>query len=202
MQTRSSSSATPWVVLLLVVACGVTGSCGGGDSTNSLPPGTVLDQFAGNTGGSALIPFGADDVQSRVVQLAQTFTVGVTGRLVALDLIAGGADSDLIVRIMPAPGGVIDPDVANAGFSTRILAFQVQPPGFGMFLTLSGGGLAVTAGDELAITLEHPDGAGMCLESSAAYGGGHSYERDNENVPAWTERSGGGDLFFATYVAP
>ena len=186
---------------LLCLVVFLAPSCGSGGGSG-LPPGTKLDQYTTNTPGSRLVPFGREVIGGRVLQLGQTFTVGLTGRLVAVDFIAGGADSDLIVRIMPAPGGVIDEDPSHALEVIRILAVDVQPPGYGMFVRLSGGGLAVTAGDELAITFEHPDGVGRCMESAVRYDRGAAFERDNQNLTMWSPPASNADLVFGTYVAP
>ncbi len=189
-------------VLLVAFACTVAPSCGSSGSSNPLPPGTMLDQFTLNVGGSSLVDLGEYGIGGQTVQLAQTFTVGKAGMLVAIDIIAGGAESDLTVRIMPAPAGVIDENNANALATITIREDDVAPPGFLTFLRLPGSGIPVAVGDQLAITLDHPDGSGKCLESSSAYDRGHSFERDNRMIPTWSERTGRGDLFFGTYVAP
>ena len=180
----------------------VAPSCGSSGSDNPLPAGTVLDQFASNTPGSGLTTLGNDGF-GLVVQRAQTFTVGVTGHLVAIEMIAGGNRmSELIVRIMPAPGGVIDEDPMNALETITIAEAFVQAPGVFSFVRLAGSGIPVTAGDELAITFEHPRSRGQVSSSTSGYAGGAHFVRDNQSNVTWTRSPANNDLFFGTYVAP
>ena len=193
-------SVTRTVLVLLVLGVTACGSSGG-DSAG-LPAGTVLDPFTNDGAGSQLVPFGRVQIGPRRLQKAQTFVVPRTGRIVAIDYIAGGADSDLIIRIMPAPGGVIDEDDNNALVTTRVIEANVQPPGFGSFLRFRDPGIPVTQGDVLALTFEHTDGSGQIKQSSSSYADGTSFERDNEGITMWTPAASNADLVFGIYIAP
>lgn len=199
---RTSSLACCVFVFLGVAGFALTACGSSGGSDNGLPAGTVLEPFTRDGGGSRLVPFGREPISARVLEKAQTFVITRTGNIVGLDYIAGGVNSDLIIRIMPAPGGVIDEDNNNALSTTRILEANVQPPGFGSFLRFTGSGIPVTQGDELAITFEFATGEGQIKESSSAYVDGTSFERDNQGITLWTPAASNADLVFGIYVAP
>ncbi len=189
------------IALVVSLAAFLAGSCGSSGGS-ALPDGARIDQGTTPTVGSGLRPFGEVNVAGRVVEIGQTFTVGITGHLVALEYVVGGADSELVVRVMPAPGGVIDPFPSNALATVTIAEAYVRAPGFASFLRLADPGIPVTAGDELALVFSHPDGRGSFVDDSqGALANGRLFERDNQGLP-WTPSSLSGDLVFATYVAP
>ena len=95
-------------------------------------------------------------------QVAQTFTAGIGGQLVEVDLPIyknpGTLGSDLIFTIRPTTGGVPIPNDGSALFTTAISLASVPTQNSDLTLTLplvsvSVSGIVVTPGEMLAVTL-------------------------------------------------
>lgn len=183
-------------VLALLAACGSAASL-------ELPPGTTIDQFAEWTVLASNEDFGAGvptAVQTR--EVAQTFTVGRTGTLVGF-ILSMGTDTagTLTARVLPTAGGVPDPVDANALATWTYTPGNVPPPGSTWFLTIPGG-VAVVAGQQLALSLSYPGGRGTWAQSGQDnYAAGAIFSRDPTVSPTWANCCGG-DLVFASYVGP
>ena len=149
-------------------------------------------------------------------EIAQTFTVGIPGPLVGVDLQVGKWDfdlptEDLLVDIRPTTGGVPVPDDSLALASIAIpvtdipLLSQVWATGTFTFVDLSGFSITVTPGEMLAIALHTTSPTGFYgwvdqIEFlGPTYPGGAQYSR--RFSPDWGETVGW-DAGFRTYVAP
>lgn len=154
-------------------------------------------------------------VSSQVAQ-AQTFTVGVTGTLVQIDVLVvtyaafEGFLGDLLVALLPTVNGVPsdDPDSLIAG---GVVPFSQVPKGFpSSFTSVSlvgvDGPVSVVNGDVLAVALLAEEGD--FYEWRGDYGdypGGASFWA-TENVPTWIAVQPYGGVYpnfgFKTYVEP
>lgn len=141
--------------------------------------------------------------------LAQTFTVGVTGTLAAVEfriLKFFGTTGDLTVDIRPLVGGAPDPDAADAlGTATvsngDIGAFGAVPYAWSTILVdFSAANIAVAAGDMLAFVLSSPIGEkfGVQTDYTDAYPGGSRWWQYGDGN-AFSE-SAYADLAFRTFV--
>lgn len=141
--------------------------------------------------------------------LAQTFTVGLDGKLAAVEfnvLQMTATNGDLTVDIRPLVGSAPDPDASDA------LASVVVPNGdigtYGpspyswtsLFVDFSAFGIAVSAGDMLAFVLSSPltEEFGVQTDYTSAYGGGSRWSQDGDGT-AFSELATA-DLAFKTYV--
>jgi len=151
------------------------------------------------------------------VDWAQTFTVGLSGRLTGLDLRIGRQPTtqqpllyDLRNTSANAP---TESDAgANVLVSGQLQASEVPtdfelsaPPNVFVHIDLSAAALQVNAGDVLAIVLRS-DNPGTAYRwfgvngppSIPRYSGGDSYHR---NLAGWNKLSESGDNAFRTYVS-
>jgi hypothetical protein len=150
-------------------------------------------------------------------QLAQTFTVGVTGLLTSVGLqvvtdAAHVAVQDLVVEIRPTVNGVPVDNDSNV-LAKATLSPAAIPAGFSQWATfttvdLRAAHLFVTRGDVLAIVLtttEQATGYTWTTKENATYSGGGSFFR-NRLYPRFqsSNRTGGllVDSGFRTFVQP
>jgi hypothetical protein len=143
------------------------------------------------------------------IDIAQTFTVGITGILgrveVAVTRLAT-TTGPLSVEIRPVIGGF--PNPLNAPILADGLVFPADVPNgptFGFVgVDLLSDNLVVTPGDVLAIVLRSDTAAGGYAWGYTAgdpYAGGHAFFRAH-NPGTDPFLPGGGDQFFRTFVAP
>lgn len=137
-------------------------------------------------------------------KLAQTFTVGLPGRLTEVRFPIGCADGMLSVEIQgTTPAG--EPDgVVLLRRSIRANRLPTVVPGTFEPLRL-GGGLRVAPGDHLAIVLSNSTGScGVALGPDGdAYLDGRSFFDARPNLPGWIPISSSSpedDLPFQTFV--
>ncbi|MEO5896549.1 MAG: PEP-CTERM sorting domain-containing protein [Vicinamibacterales bacterium] len=169
------------------------------------------DQFVVDQVSLAEANSGFGDVWGDIAQ-AQTFTVGITGTLAAVDLFLLRWPSDgrapLIVELRPTSNGtpVESDDVALARL--EVPAANVTPyPGGGLRLDLSQFGVGVATGDVLAFVLQSP-GATMqfsWLASSGDYPAGAAFTRSlsfGSPVFSSVDPSAFHDFAFRTFVDP
>jgi len=157
-------------------------------------PGTTVN-FGGGVGG--------DDYE-----VAQTFTVGLTGTLARLDLFINATviAGDLFVKLLPTVGGVPVQSTALNLLSVTIPygAVPIDPPNPTAFysLDLSAFGFVVTAGDVLAIMLSGTGNYGFGGQNNDPYAAGQFYERRTSQTLAWSVPTVAplADLAFRTYV--
>lgn len=184
------------LALILCASCGTA-------ATLELPPGTTVDQSSEWTPLASTEAFGSNvPLVAQVREVAQTFTVGRTGTLSGF-LVRMGTDqtATLTVRVLPTIAGVPDPMDANALATWTYAPGEVPLPGSTWFLTIPGG-LAVTVGQQFALSVSYPGGQGGWIQSGADnYAGGAIYERDPNVSTTWVNCCTG-DLLFASYVGP
>lgn len=145
-------------------------------------------------------------------QVAQTFTVGIGGRLVRVDVqartsTADPPSGDLLFDIRPTVGGVPVEDDTLALANVAIPATDVPPfvPFTGDFVSvdLSAFSISVTPGDVLAIVLRHFDtGSYVWLAQSEGlgvlYDDGAGFAR--RFSPTWGRLQPDTDFGFRTFV--
>ena len=163
----------------------------------------------------AVIPTDAShaSIFGDIVQ-AQTFTVGVTGTLTALDLFLtrnSFLTGPLFVDIRPTVDGVpvLSHDSALASFSVSPTAVAiVTPPGPAFRVDLFDFALSVRAGDLLAFALRSPESSRATGEYSAAavptdvYKRGELFTFSPSSGMHEMTRIPNFDLAFTTYVDP
>lgn len=153
---------------------------------------------------------------------AQTFTVGITGRLVGLALLVGReaeyTTTPLQIDILPTtPAGdpIDDHTLALASLTVPASAFGTDPSGLEFAMIDLDAGLAVNAGDILAIALSVDStlGGGYFWEESnpdagpetGGYAAGTGYYRSTHAIvflDTWVPFQGTNDLGFQTFVEP
>jgi hypothetical protein len=141
--------------------------------------------------------------------VAQTFTVGVTGQLTSLDLYItsnpGFPSSPLLFDIRPVSSSGA-PLAANTSalISRAIPAANIPGPDTAFFtVDLTSSNLSIVAGDVLAIVLRSELGNyGFGGAPYNPYGGGAFFGRQVLASPGWTLDGFNGDLGFRTFVEP
>ncbi len=188
-------------------------ACLAGAAALPAQAGPVLDQFDNgprNGYGGIVGAFGID--------ISQTFTVGLAGRLdqLAVDVArTANAVGDLIVEVRSTTGGVPDAAAASVLASASIAvgsvsvgAATVADPfsaaAFAFhFVDISAFDLIVTPGEVLALTLRSaslPGGYAWGFDAPGNYAGGHGYFRaNNPGTGLWN--IGGADQRFGTFVS-
>lgn len=199
LRIRSSVGIALLGLLALAPGCG----SGGGDGARR--PIEVLDQESQPPTLSADWPVAGE------YQVAQTFTVGVAGRLTAVELLTsrGSGASAVVVEIRPTVGGLPDPD-DNSVLATAILPQALMPADPEMVRFEFPWGLPVDAGDSLAFVVR-----GLGSASTVVWGGGPGggypagdvYLRDPGTggtfaLWEWVVDGQPGDIPFRTYVKP
>ncbi|MCP5371965.1 MAG: PEP-CTERM sorting domain-containing protein [Hyphomicrobiales bacterium] len=142
--------------------------------------------------------------------MAQTFTVGVTGLLAAVELYVlrtGGTTGDLTVDIRGlVSGGAPEPLAANALGSTTLANADVPvrpsttPYGFApILIDLTAANIAVTAGQILAIGVSSAAGEFFVFQTdySNGYAGGGLWTQSSDGLAFSPTTS---DFSFTTYV--
>ena len=147
-------------------------------------------------------------------QLAQTFPVTIGGLLSRVDLQvyrSPGTVNDITLRVIPAPGGVPDPDEGDA-LLTHVIPISSVPefasPPAGTLtpisIDLTAHGLNVSPGQGLAISLVRP-GAGsppwaLWRTNANVYTNGVGFVRNNSTAPWAPLQSGTTDMGFQTFI--
>lgn len=165
---------------------------------------------------SNLIPSATSVVDAAIVtgqQLAQTFTVGLTGVLARVDLPLyknAAATGDITLAIRTAPGGIPNSDNAQSLFETVIPLSSLPTHEFGPDtlpltpINVSAGNIAVIPGQVLSISLSRtgagsPPWAIWRYSVDDTYSGGDGFLRSGDS-DAWTSIPVAGDAGFQTYV--
>lgn len=163
----------------------------------------ILDQSADGPAGFPELVFSSQ-------QLAQTFTVGLTGQLTRVDVkirkeenppLSPGPISPLLLDIRPTASGA--PQEADSPvLASASIAPATIPTVLG-FVSIDLSPIAVNAGDVLAIALLVSPGETGSFRwagtSTDAYGGGRFFAR-NAAPPADVFAPFGSDLVFRTFV--
>jgi hypothetical protein len=154
-----------------------------------------------------------------VVEWAQTFTVGISGRLVRIELLAGrdieAPQGNLLIDVRPTIGGAPSEDNETVLYSatvspTALPHFSDFPLPFEFLALDLGPGIPVLAGDVPAIVLRSPEslriGYGWGLTTCEAsecpdlYPFGEAFV--NVGGEGWRRSQLGIDAVFRTYVDP
>lgn len=144
-------------------------------------------------------------------QSAQTFTVGVSGYLAQVDVMAAGNQPYSVdLRILPTVAGQpIAADASALASATFTSPTWSTPSGFSysiISVDLSSFNLFLNAGDVIAIALSASPNSPMVFGGWAAggmsYAGGRSWGRTGPNLN-WGNNGGSGsaDLHFRTYMS-
>ena len=144
------------------------------------------------------------------IDLAQTFTVGITGILTSVEVLIrreSGITEDLLFDIRTIAGGV--PTEADAGANvlanTSLSAAGIPLASEFVSVDLSSFGLAVTAGEVLSIVLQSDGANPAYLWSGTAadgYAGGGTFRRFLSIPATWGTTGAASDLAFRTFVEP
>jgi len=184
-----------WLLVLAFVVAGCGGG-GGGDEQDLEPGVEALDQ--------AMEPDPPRDSGSGPDR-AQTFTVGITGRLTRLDLQLYEESTPvapLYIQIRPTTGGapVEESTSALAGFA--IIPGEIGTlPGEWATFDLTTFDIQVQKGDVLAIVLQSDDERWNWQgEGADGYDDGNTFVRVAPTFPTFTEFDL--DQGFRTYVTP
>ena len=163
----------------------------------------VLDQSFLPSGGARGV------INSRPVDWAQTFTVGVGGVLDSVDVQifrATATTADLLFDIRSTVAGVpIESDVATL-ISVALPPARVPTTATFVNVDVSSANIAVSPGDVLAIALRSttvtPADYSWILQSSGTtYSGGTAFFRvPDVNITTWTISSANQDQGFRTFV--
>ena len=169
---------------------------------------TILDQSQLFQGASSHLP-GTPQTHWK----AQTFTVGVTGELVRIDMSiwnSGSTTGDLLWDLrLTDPSGLPRPDTGSLLLSGAIDSSLIPPPFGFISIDLGADSIEVVAGDVFAIAFHKttPLGYGFSVSSGAfdAYAGGKYYTRDTNSgvwVPIPSSCCNDYDLVFQTFIDP
>jgi hypothetical protein len=194
---------------LLLASCG--GGGGGGASI-------VLDQenlLDGSLGGQGIGRFsdisGAPDPSgtSFDFQDAQTFTVGIAGRLAEIHVPVfntSGGVLPVLLEIRNVIAGVPDFDDGTIVGAVSVPAadiptsFTPSDPTTWVVFDVTGLGIDVDVGDQLAFVVRTPDSDGYIVnpESTSGYSGGAGFRRNRAVTTSWA--GGSFDFGFRTFV--
>ncbi len=177
------------VMMLLVVVAPVLAD----------PPVTILDQVQGvidDTVGGMAVGGGSDQ------RLAQTVTVGVSGRLVGVMLPIACESGRLVMEIRDVVGGEPGPTVFAR---TRIPAVRIPDLGPTFQQVPVRGAVNFSVGDEFAVVLDNPTGGCGIFRGPVgdSYAGGQGFFEALPNPPGWvpfSETESRLDLPFMTVV--
>jgi hypothetical protein len=188
--------------LFLLSAMLALGSCGGGGGRGPAdePSGPVADQVFTTDPDSFALTSGVP------AEKAQTFTVGVTGHLVRIEVLSmrdanhdvGELLCDVRATFLGAPEE--DDDDVLAGVS--IPATAISDEGGLLVVDLPAPGVLVAAGTRLAVVFRAANDGRFTIAANGndGYGQGAHYARNPEGgVDRWIVLPGA-DIGFATYV--
>lgn len=154
--------------------------------------------------GSAIV---GHDIRNTIFNMGQTFTVGVTGILAAIEIRVrkDAAIFEDLTLDLRTPNGSL-PGLAAATLATAVLSAGDIPDTVFSFVSfdISGAGIDVTAGDFLSFVLssptQHRSPASYVIANSGAeggYSGGDGFLAHYQDGNNFTINS---DLFFRTFV--
>ncbi|MDX1694948.1 MAG: hypothetical protein R3208_14370 [Ketobacteraceae bacterium] len=144
-------------------------------------------------------------------RFAQTFTVGLEGKFLGVDLWMEfyGNDPDVTVSIQPlGPNGFPD-DSIILGQKTLSGSALVGPAARAVYFDLEGANLFVEPGDELAIVISSTDNPPQTGDLALLYWGVGALYSGGREVRTWNTSNGqpcgwcandGRDMYFTTYV--
>jgi hypothetical protein len=172
----------------------------------------ILDQsFDPGTPSAFAAVFGPTSGFGAIFQdVAQTFTVGVSGQLTQIDILMttrGTPPGDLILDVRSTTAGVPNEDDGSVLGSIVVPAATLPPASFVSF-DLSGAGIQLAAGDVVAFVLRSRDstlgddywiGGG----DPGGYAAGDAFLRQNGSPGTWQPWDGSTnviDLGFKTYM--
>lgn len=172
--------------------------------------GAVLDQSYERPDvliGGLTADVGPNDIVGKI-ERSQSFTVGMSGRLAAADLLLSGqVGHDLLLEVRRALPSGLPSEAPDALLGAVITEFKGGPMTFSNWATFDfkGKGPLVTAGEQLALVLKVP-GSGFFSwagDFTNPYGGGSESARSSGTNGQWSANSGPNvDLAFRTYVEP
>jgi len=177
---------------------------------NSAASAPILDQIADSPLNLTTMPFGSLDI-------AQTFTVGITGQLTRVDLKIGefgfGTPEVVHIDIRPTINGVPIEDDNSFFAQTALLPSEMSGTSIFTEIDFSSANIIVSIGDVLAIALRsdapptHPEGNTYVSPLTEGYVGGDRFFRGTSSTgtsfPTWTTQSSPDlDLKFRTFVNP
>lgn len=147
------------------------------------------------------------DIRDTVFKMGQTFTVGLTGVLSAIEVRAfkDAAIFENLTLDLRTPNGSL-PGLAGATLASAVLSAGDIPDSIASFISfdLSGADIAVTAGDFLSFVLsspsDHRNPASYIITNSGAEGGYDSGDGFLGRGPGGNTFSATNDLFFRTFV--
>jgi len=180
---------------------------------------TVLTLFIGGIGQSQAdmildqsVPYYNDGTSiNSETALAQTFTVGVSGTLSAINLSLWQIDatSPLNIYVVHPNSNGVPPTNTNSALGSFSLPASSVPFNPGTFTTVNvlSSDIPVTAGEQLAIILQNNViGNGYFFDYGTSYSGGSGFGTDSPNPPFdWIGTGGPPNtsptFSFQTYVA-
>lgn len=147
------------------------------------------------------------DIRNTIFNMGQTFTVGVTGMLSAIEVrvFKNSAIFEDLTLDLRTPDGSL-PGLAGATLASAILSPGDIPNSVNSFISfdLSGADIAVTAGDFLSFVLsspsEHRSPASYVITNSGAEGGYDGGDGFLAHFQDGNNFAVANDLFFRTFV--
>lgn len=169
----------------------------------------VLDQSYVPTNGPFGVPPRLADVGDSVtdVEVAQSFTVGVSGRLTEADVyLTQEHNGNLLLEIRRTLPNGLPSEAPGDLLAAAITSPSVQPASYVFAPSFfNNQGPLVTAGEQLALVLRVPGvgSYGWGGEATNPYAGGSAAFRTSSSLNQWVQAANPGlDLGFRTYVEP
>lgn len=147
------------------------------------------------------VSYGVDGTHTR----AQTFTVGINGTLVGVEIFTGAVSADtLFWDLRPTTGGVPAAARSAALASGSLPSSSLPSPASFHYFDLSSFGINVSSGNVLAFTLWGATGntvGGFSGRNDNGYAGGAGFTGATGATTAWSELTNV-DFKFQTHVIP
>lgn len=150
---------------------------------------------------STTISYGVDGTHTR----AQTFTVGLSGQLVGVEIFTQAVSGDILYwDLRPTTGGAPTATQSSALASGSLLSSSLPPSASFYYFDLSSFNLTVSSGNVLAFTMWGTTGntvGGFSGRTDNGYAGGAAFTGATGASTAWSELANT-DFKFQTYVIP
>jgi hypothetical protein len=140
------------------------------------------------------------------IELAQSFTAGISGRLAEADLLLSGQlHQDLLLEVRRALPSGLPSEAPDALLGAAITEFAGGPSPFNNWVTFDfkGKGPKVTSGEHLALVLKVPGSElfSWAGDWTGPYGRGNASARSSASLGQWFTPAGpNADFAFRTYV--